>query len=67
MKKATKSVWVVWGKSESCDDYGPVVFAQEPPEKTLKKLCYEWDGGEGKGPGAYGSYIHLSVEECSVQ
>lgn len=60
------TVWVVSGKSESCDDYGPVVYSKKPSHKILKALCEDWDAGEWDGPGDYDSYVHLDVNECEV-
>ena len=58
-----RSVWVVTGKSESGDDYGPWVFKTKPSQKRLKKLLREEAPGEWEedGPGDFGSYVHLST------
>lgn len=66
MKNKLK-VWVVTGKSESGDDCGPVVYANKPSHKILKALCESWDADDWQGPGHYGSYVHLSVDECEVE
>lgn len=67
MSKPTKTVFVVTGKSESGDSYGPVVFNGKPTDKILQQLCEAWDFGDGDGPGAYGSFVHLSVDKCTVR
>ena len=63
-------VWTVCGKSESGDDYGPYVLDFEPDEFTKSRIAHEWDGwwdeGEPEGPGSYGSYVYLEVEETEV-
>ncbi len=61
------AVYVVTGTSESSDHYGPVVYAAKPSKQTLRTLAYDWDGGEGDGPGDYGSYVYLSVDKCEVE
>jgi len=38
-------VWVVTGQSESGDEYGPWVFAEEPTEEQLKQLVSEDEVG----------------------
>lgn len=55
------TVWCVTGHSESGDDYGPWLFNKKPTQKQLKKLLKEDCPGEwDDGPGAFGSYVHLS-------
>jgi len=61
------NVWVVTGKSESGDEYGPVVFERKPTDKTLKQLVFDWDGNDGSGPGDYGSYVHLTKTKVAVR
>lgn len=67
MKK--NEVWVVTGKSESSDDYGPFVFKTKPSAAKLKELIWEeMDGGDdGDGPGSYGSYTYINVEKCEIR
>lgn len=62
------TVYVITGKSESGDNYGPIVATNKPSEKYLKKLTYEWDGipEEENGPGNYGSYVHLEVNKTKI-
>ncbi len=63
-----KKVWVLTGKSESGDDFGPYVFAVKPSPEKMSELCHDADGSEDKdGPGYDGSYIHLVTEEVTVQ
>lgn len=53
-------VWVVYCKSESCDTYGPFVYAKKPTEEKLNELAHSLDGSEDKeGPGRDGSWIHI--------
>ena len=60
-------VWVVVGESESGDDYLHV-FGYEPSEKRLEDLAHDWDGDEdNEGPGSYGSYVYLCVDEYEVE
>lgn len=66
MKNQNK-VWVVTGHSESGDDYGPVVYVKKPDDKVLKALVGSWDADDWDGPGDYGSYVHLEIEECEVR
>lgn len=62
-----KTIWVVVGRSESGDDYGPKVFQEEPTDEELKALALSWDvDGDGKGPGDYGTYIHIKIKETEV-
>lgn len=65
--KAPLFVWVVTGHSESGDDYGPEVYAQKPSDKTLKALVGSWDADDWCGPGHYGSYVYLKIEERKVR
>ncbi len=67
-KNKEKEIWMVSGTSESGDFFGPLLFDSAPSDKTLKDLCYKWDGDEDEdGPGDYGSYIHLSILKTKVQ
>lgn len=67
-KTAVQTVWVVSAHSESGDDYGPIVFARKPTDKELKALCVSWDSDDyGDGPGDYGSYCYLDVDEVEVR
>lgn len=61
------TVWVVTARSESSDHYGPVAFAAKPTDVQLKALCTDWDAGDWDGPGDYGSYCYLSVDEVTVR
>lgn len=61
-------VWVVTGHSESGDDYGPYVYNKKPGKKLLKSLVLDWDStDELDGPGDYGSYVFLKVDEADVE
>ena len=62
MNKVQKktSTWVVYLKSESCDDYGPFKFDNKPTDEELSELCHKCDGDKDKnGPGFDGSYCHI--------
>lgn len=60
-------VWVVVGKSESGDDFGPYVFSKKPTAKQIKKLCLDADSDEElDGPGYAGSYVYPEVYSCVV-
>ena len=65
--KAAATVFVVTGKSESGDSYGPYVYKTKPSDKVLKELVKGLDYGEGDGPGDYGSYVYLSVDERVIR
>jgi hypothetical protein len=76
MAKSGDTVWVTWAKSESGDDYGPFVLAKEPSDEELRdfwelncsEFPYEDDDGEiVEGPGDWGSWIHVNLEECEIQ
>lgn len=64
--KESKKIWVVSGKSESGDDYGPIAYSSKPSSKTLKKLVEEWDAEDWDGPGDFGSYVHLTIDEVEI-
>jgi hypothetical protein len=59
-------VWVVTGKSESGDDYGPFILSKKPTKAKLKEICRrcDWDGDDG--PGDFGSHTYLTTTECTV-
>jgi len=67
MATKTETVWVVSGKSESCDEYLSI-FKNRPTKSQLKKLVFEWDGDEENpdGPGDFGSFVYISVTEEEV-
>lgn len=69
-------IWIVSVESESCDNYGPLLFASKPTEEQLKQyifnLCpYEFPDGWpniteddwGYGPGEWGSQLHVGKPE----
>ena len=60
-------VWVLTGESESSDHYGLYVFSEKPSEELLKKIAFDCDGDDdADGPGNYGSYVYLNLEEIEV-
>lgn len=64
-------VVVVTGHSESGDDYGPWVFDKKPSDEFMKAWLKEFapgdfDEDEEEGPGDYGSYVHLSYHNCTI-
>jgi hypothetical protein len=60
-------LWVVTGESESDDNYGPLVFSRKPTDEKLEKIAFVWDGDDEKeGPGNYGSYVYLEVDEVEL-
>lgn len=77
MKKSKKKgqmrkLWTVTGRSESGNDYGVMeIFDHKPSQKELMTLVsYNAVGNDGydvpgveQGPGSFGSYIHLDIEE----
>ncbi len=65
-------VWVIMGKSESCDHYGPDVWAREPTSKELDEWAHKRDGlqtgSENKdGPGRDGSWIYVTVTKQKIK
>jgi len=63
-----QKVWIVTGKSESGDSYGPLAYDKKPSKAVLKRLAFSWDAGEGSdGPGDFGSYVYLDVTQVEVQ
>lgn len=65
-------VYVVMGKSESCDNYGPFVFNTKPTDEQMKQLAKKCDYDDGTGPGLYGSYTYfttycVTVDESSAK
>jgi hypothetical protein len=77
MAKSGDTVWVTWAESESGDDYGRYVLAHEPSNKELEEFWRERaesefpvedDEGElDEGPGDWGSWLHVRVEECVIE
>lgn len=59
-------VYIVTALSESGDHYGPEVYASKPNDTELKTLVEGWDYGNGFGPGDYGSWCHLDIQEVDV-
>lgn len=66
MKNKVK-VWAVLADSESSDRYGPFLYHKKPTNEQLEKLAKELDYGDGDGPGAYGSYVYLTVKEVEFE
>lgn len=62
-------VWLITGKSESGDDYGPEVVRQKPTRAELLELAFSWDGDleNPNGVGDYGSEVHMSVQLVRVE
>jgi hypothetical protein len=56
-------VWVVTGKSESGDEYGPIVYLREPTSKELDDWALLCDSGDTLGMGRAGSYVYVQVNE----
>lgn len=68
---ATKKVHVLSVQSESCDHYGPFVFAVRPNVAQLKtflrKNTSPCDADfSADGPGWKGSYLHLTWSSTEV-
>ncbi len=57
-----KTAWCITGHSESGDDYGPWLFNKKPTDEQMEAILREDCPGEwdDEGPGAFGSYVHLS-------
>jgi hypothetical protein len=61
------NLWIVTGKSESGDHYGPIVMGCQPTELQLDELAQKWDGDPNRlGPGRGGSYVFVTVKETEV-
>ncbi len=72
-------VFAVEAKSESCDDYGPILFTRKPSVEELKalfmELCpdevegyhcdFEYSDHDDAGPGNFGN-LHVQVYEREV-
>lgn len=61
------NICIITAESESGDHYGPFAFSKKPNKKTLEQLAFSLDGNEDKdGPGDYGSYVTLRIENVEV-
>jgi hypothetical protein len=60
-----KPIYIVTGKSESGDDYGPKKYDHKPTKKELRSFISEETPEEldCDGPGDFGSYVYLEVTE----
>lgn len=68
---ATKKLHVLSVQSESCDDYGPFVFAVRPNVAQLKTFLRKHTSPDdadfsADGPGWKGSYLHLTWSKQEV-
>ena len=75
-----KNIWIVTGRSESGDDYGPEVFDHEPTDEELFEWCHGKDGyfaasfdsindmleAADEAAGDYGSYVYVAVTPSTV-
>lgn len=57
-------IWIVRGKSESGDSYGPKRYNYEPTEEDLRNFIKNETDEEldCDGPGDFDSYVYLEVE-----
>ena len=60
-----KDAYIVTGKSESGDNYGPKSYNYKPKELDLKQFILDETPEEINcgGPGDFGSYVHLKVNK----
>lgn len=65
-KKLHQKVWVITADSESGDDYGPYLFSKKPSKKDEEEIVKLLDYEDGNGPGDYGSFVYLKVDECLI-
>lgn len=58
-------MYIINADTESGDHYHPYeVLYKKPTEEDLERIAHEVDGDEDReGPGHYGSYAYLTVEE----
>ena len=63
--KNKKPIWIVRGQSESGDYYGPKRYDHEPSVSDLRNFIKHETPEEldCDGPGDFGSYVYLEVEE----
>ncbi len=62
-----KEVYVLTGRSESGDYFGPLVFSIKPSTQKLRRIAFEWDGDEGnEGPNSFGSYVSLALFKVTI-
>lgn len=60
------SCYILLVKSESGDDYGPWLFTHKPTDKELKQFLKRecgWEFENNRGPGEWGSYLHIDWRE----
>lgn len=67
-RKPCRKMWIVQGKSESGDSYGPKSYDHYPDEFELRdfiktKTPEELDCG---GPGDFGSYVYIKVDMSMI-
>ncbi|HEY5267674.1 MAG TPA: hypothetical protein VII94_00900 [Candidatus Saccharimonadales bacterium] len=66
----SSKVTVITGRSESGDDYGPWVFDRAPSDEQLESFLREECAGDfcedDKGPGIFGSYVHININEVEI-
>jgi len=57
--------WIIRGDSESGDDYDSKFYDHEPTEKDKKDYILKETSEEINidGPGDFGSYVYLTIEE----
>ena len=60
-----KDVWIVRGKSESGDKYGPKRYDHAPSKTELREFIQQETPEEldCDGPGDFDSYVYLDVEK----
>lgn len=65
-----KTIWIVSGETESGDHYPLMAqYDHEPTEEELKELIceFEEDYGFDDGPGDFGSYMFLKINQIEVE
>lgn len=61
-------VWLITGKSESCDEMFPRIYSHKPTEEELKAIIDDLNEEEAEtdGPGDFGSYWFLKTTKIEV-
>lgn len=62
---AKKPIWIITGKSESGDDYGPKRYDHNPTKEDKKNFILKETPEEinAGGEGDFGSYVSLEVNK----
>lgn len=61
-----KNQWIIWGESESGDEYGKVILDHKPTEQDKRNYIKNEtpESLDIGGPGACGSYVYIRAQEA---